>query len=402
MADIAPTPVNFDEAIRYFRQKVNLPTQTWDELWQGMHARAFTVAGATKDGMLTDFRAAIDDAIANGTTISDFRKSFDGIVSRYGWDYVGGRDWRSRVIFDTNLRMAHAAGRWDQIQRTKDARPFLRYIHTDGEHFPRPQHVAWAGTTLPADDPWWSTHYPPNGWGCKCYVVQLSQRDLDRNGWDVTGAPPTNMVSWTNPRTGAETMIPEGIDPGWGYNVGEAASGTRLADEVMDAWRAEGANAYEPLTSGDWQSLGLPAEIPPEAPPAPLGPPVSSVAQATRAVKAAIGADEASLLTPVGRVTVDASALASHMDINRAPLIPVIPGALADPKEVWLSFERHKGTGQVFLRQRFVRSVSVAGNRNLVVVAQANKGRLEAWTVVSTADDAYINRQRRGRLIFAR
>jgi uncharacterized protein with gpF-like domain len=65
------------------------PAQLARVILGGAHARAFTVAGATKDGMLTDFRAAIDDAIANGTTIADFRKKFDDIVQSYGWDYKG-------------------------------------------------------------------------------------------------------------------------------------------------------------------------------------------------------------------------------------------------------------------------------------------------------------------------
>ena len=35
------------EAERYFRDKVNMPTRRWNDLWQGQHARAFVVAGAT-------------------------------------------------------------------------------------------------------------------------------------------------------------------------------------------------------------------------------------------------------------------------------------------------------------------------------------------------------------------
>ena len=33
-----------------------------------------------------------------------------------GWAN-GGRNWRTRVIFETNLRTSYAAGRWQQLQR---------------------------------------------------------------------------------------------------------------------------------------------------------------------------------------------------------------------------------------------------------------------------------------------
>lgn len=39
----------FDQAISYFRQKINLATEAWDEIWGEMHTRAFVVAGATQD-----------------------------------------------------------------------------------------------------------------------------------------------------------------------------------------------------------------------------------------------------------------------------------------------------------------------------------------------------------------
>ena len=38
----------FLPAIEFFRQKVNLPTQTWRDLWQAAHARAFVVAGVCR------------------------------------------------------------------------------------------------------------------------------------------------------------------------------------------------------------------------------------------------------------------------------------------------------------------------------------------------------------------
>jgi uncharacterized protein with gpF-like domain len=38
---------------------------------------------------------------------------------------------------------------------------------------------------LRADDPWWKTHYPPNGWGCQCTVHAVSLQELrDKYGKD--------------------------------------------------------------------------------------------------------------------------------------------------------------------------------------------------------------------------
>lgn len=74
------------------------------------------------------------------------------------------------------------------------------------------------------DDPWWQTHYPPNGWFCHCTVQSLSERDLDRYGFTVAdSAPASRMVAHViNTSNGLRrVMVPEGIDPGFAYRPGE-------------------------------------------------------------------------------------------------------------------------------------------------------------------------------------
>jgi SPP1 gp7 family putative phage head morphogenesis protein len=214
------------EAIDFLRRKLNVPTSSWTDLWQEQHSVAFTVAGAQSDALVADFHDAINDAIKDGTTLDDFRARFDRIVADHGWSYNGSRNWRSRVIFQTNLRTAYAAGKWDQIQRVKESRPYLRYVAVmDGRT--RAEHRDWNNTVLPADDPWWQTHYPPNGWNCRCTVQSLNDRDLARYGLAVANkAPPVEMVERTiNTPDGPRTvLVPEGIDPGFAYRPGAPPS----------------------------------------------------------------------------------------------------------------------------------------------------------------------------------
>lgn len=401
------TKLSFQEAIDYFRQKIQLPTETWTDIWEGMHSRAFVVAGAMKDELLSDFFSAIDKAISEGTTIADFRKAFDETVARNGWSYKGERGWRTGVIFNTNLRTAYATGNYKQMMATRESRPYWRYIGGLSEH-PRPLHLEWNGTVLPADDPWWDTHFVPNGWGCKCQIVSHSLEELQRDGREVSDSAPDNgTYQWTNPDTGEVIDIPNGIDPGWAYNPGKTAWGQQLSDDVMSAWQSQGAKAWERLTPGDWESNSLPNEIPLDNAVASLDYTIARIPEGMESVlREILGGEEKAYSFQSGNfrydILVNAHTLAGHIDPNRAPYIPFLPETLENPYEVWLSFERHKGTGQVVLRQRIIKAIQIDRGRYMLVVTNAVNGIMEAWTFLPTSDPGYINNQRVGKLIWKR
>ncbi|MCP3662579.1 MAG: hypothetical protein GY696_08810 [Gammaproteobacteria bacterium] len=214
----------FEAAIAFFKKKLNIGTDAWDDLWQEMHIHSFSVAGVRNEDLLDDLRTSIDQAISEGTTLDTFRKDFDRMVKDHGWNYKGGRKWRSAVIYDTNLTVAYQSGHWKAMTdpAVTKVRPFLRYVGSTSLN-PRPDHQAWADLVLPWDDPWWDTHYPPNGWGCHCGVVSMSQRQVDRLAERrpiKTMAPAIEYYDWTN-KDGQTFQIPQGIDPGWAYNVGK-------------------------------------------------------------------------------------------------------------------------------------------------------------------------------------
>lgn len=217
----------FQEQVDFFRNKLTLGTRAWDDIMHEAHDRAFVVAGAMKADLLADLRRAVDRAIVKGTSLKAFREDFKQIVFNRGWTgwtgegTAAGEAWRTKVIWETNLRSSYAAGRWAQLNDPglKKLMPYWRYVHADSVLHPRPLHLAWGQSrlTLPSDHPFWKTHFPPNGWGCRCRVTAVAAPKAG----DATEPP----ESWDeiDEKTGA----PAGIDKGWGY-----APGASVADEL--------------------------------------------------------------------------------------------------------------------------------------------------------------------------
>ena len=223
----------FAEQLAFFRQKLNLPTERWDDIELAAHDRAFMVAGAQSADLLADLRAAVDKAIADGTGLQQFRKDFAKIVADNGWTgwtgegTPGGVAWRTKVIYQTNMATSYAAGRYQQLSDPELLKvlPYWQYHHNDSVMHPRPLHVSWDGLTLPPDDSFWDTHYPPNGWGCQCWVSAVSK--IDYLAAIASNRGPADAPTGT-----------EGVDQGFGYAPGaslvKGGEQTALLDFAID------------------------------------------------------------------------------------------------------------------------------------------------------------------------
>lgn len=215
MTTIVPEALPFEQQIAYFRKKINLPTATYLDIYGEAHDYAFVVAGAHTHEIMADFRNALDEVIESGGTLEEFRKTFDHIVEKHSWQYNGGRNWRSRIIYDTNLYASYNHGRYQQQKELADVLPYWEYEHNDSAH-PRLQHVGWDGLVLRADDPWWDYHYPTRAYGCHCTVRALDDVDLKHSGKTVQQAP---EIEWEEKLIGQRSgqprivRVPKGVDP---------------------------------------------------------------------------------------------------------------------------------------------------------------------------------------------
>jgi SPP1 gp7 family putative phage head morphogenesis protein len=219
------------DQIDFFRQKLNIDTDSYRDISGVEHDAAFVVAGA-KGAVLQSFRDVVDRAIAEGTTLEQFRKEFDEIVERTGWEFRGDSAWRSRIILETNLRTSYAAGRYEQMQEMAPSRPYWQWRH-GGTNDPRPQHLALDGKVFRHDDPFWQSFgIPPQGYGCRCSLFTLSDRDLERRGLTVEEGPQLGDRLPIPDLPGQTTAMnpPEG----WGHIHGSSdpESRARLLDNI--------------------------------------------------------------------------------------------------------------------------------------------------------------------------
>lgn len=386
--------VPFPEQQEFFRQKLNIPTDGWTDIYNAEHDWAFMVAGANRDEIVADFRESIERMIEEGLTIEDFRKDFDRIVAEHGWDYNGGREWRSRVIYETNLRTSYAAGRLAQLNEAIAELPYWEYHHSGAEH-PRLNHLSWDGLIIAADNPWWQQYYPPNGWGCGCYVTAHSEAGLRDLGVTPSEAPDVVMEtkeigkrSINGPR---RVEVPKGIDPGFEYMPGRSRLESAVPPELPDG---------PPGSSG---VPGLPNRRPNDS----LPPPrlfdaeqlLDSDLTDSEYAEAFLDAFNASFDEPVIFQDVIGEWLAIGRDLfitrrtgklkanknQRGQFMPLLAQAIKEPDEIWVRIEHQAAKNKMVVRRRYLARYEVPG-RDVPALAVFELGA-DGWSGITTFVD---------------
>lgn len=166
----------------FFNSKIAITSGHHAEVLAHEHAVAFTVARVANADFLKDIHGAISDAMQNGTSFKQFKRDFQKTMTAKGWASENEEmPRRLKIIFETNMRSARAAGRWTRIQDEKDDLPFLKYMQSTAAKR-RHEHQKYYGLIRPVEDPIWNTIFPPNGYGCKCWVMQITQQQAEREG----------------------------------------------------------------------------------------------------------------------------------------------------------------------------------------------------------------------------
>lgn len=198
----------FLEALRYAESRgVRLPDEYYGKLVGIQRSQTVSIAGLAALDQIKFVIDQVSKTIRDGGTFESFKKAVES-----GDMAVDLPKHRLDNIFRTNMQAAYSRGRHEQQTRVRAARPYLMYDAINDSRT-RPSHLAMDNVVLRWDDPWWQTHYPPNGYRCRCTVISLTEAQAKRRG--ITESPPE-----------------EDPDGGWDYHPGADYSGpvTRKAE----------------------------------------------------------------------------------------------------------------------------------------------------------------------------
>ncbi len=170
----------FLEAVEDFAEREPALVDTAQEVHDAYRRREFTLARATSLQVVEKAQRQLNKTLTDGGTATDFvkfmRKSGAANLSE---GYL-------KTVFRTNLSTAQHAGRV-RMAEDPDFEGFLlgwRYVaQVSNPNKPRPTHAAMHNHIAALNDPVWLVWTPPNGFNCRCTIIEVSKfgaKDLGR------------------------------------------------------------------------------------------------------------------------------------------------------------------------------------------------------------------------------
>lgn len=98
---------------------------------------------------------------------ADFKAAGLKLNQAYNVNYL-------QAEYQTAKQAGYHAANWATYVRDAKDFPNLKYV-TQNDDRVRDSHQSLHGTIAPIGGDFWAKYYPPNGWRCRCYVVQTAE-----------------------------------------------------------------------------------------------------------------------------------------------------------------------------------------------------------------------------------
>ena len=131
---------------------------------ENLTKNAFKFSASKDFHILQDMTNALRDG-DRVRSFQEFRAEVDKINVKYNQNWL-------RTEYNQAIAASQATARWQEFQENAKAMPFLQYQAVMDSNT-RPDHQKLHGVIKRIANPFWNTHFPPLGWGCRCEVIQL-------------------------------------------------------------------------------------------------------------------------------------------------------------------------------------------------------------------------------------
>jgi len=161
----------YDEVLAGAKRRTPLLSDTfYDGIPQEMRSYAFTVSSIERVTQVQDILESLNRAFDEGLSYQEWVESVN--VK----DFQDLAENRKELVFRMHSQTAYNQGHLQIAQENKDILPWLKY-QAIGDDRTRPNHLANDGVTRPVDDDFWITNTPPLGFGCRCFLLNVTKED---------------------------------------------------------------------------------------------------------------------------------------------------------------------------------------------------------------------------------
>lgn len=164
------------EIVAFANKRVDISKATLGTLFEGFESDA-TTAMKSMGGLLeTKVRSAVAKGVDQGLHYGGMEQ-----LVREAFDKAGmtnAHPWLLETQTRTQTQIAYSAGRLMANEDEAIQEILYGYEYcTIGDDRVRPSHAALDGLRLPKEDPRWREIMPPNGYNCRCSVVEIFHGD---------------------------------------------------------------------------------------------------------------------------------------------------------------------------------------------------------------------------------
>jgi SPP1 gp7 family putative phage head morphogenesis protein len=154
--------------------KDNLPPQ---EMVDKLKNDVFVFSACKTHVQLKEMSTLLVDDQGKIKSYQKFSQDVKQIHAQYNENYL-------QTEYGYAIGSAQMASKWVGFEN--DGERYNLQYRTAGDERVRSSHRVLEGTTLPLDDPFWGSYFPPNGWNCRCTTVQVrKQKFPESNSTDA-------------------------------------------------------------------------------------------------------------------------------------------------------------------------------------------------------------------------